>query len=99
MKQQQPQTNGQQGDWLNRLVRALHREGGLAFRDRRGELVLVTPSSKQPGYWQATWFAAGGPFRDRLAISPRRLLWQIRPSVCCLLSRQQAEYSLRQLLS
>ena len=100
MKQQPlQQANEQRGDWLNRLLRTLRLEGGLAFRARHGELVLVTPSSKQPGCWQATWFADGGPYRDRLATSPRQLLWQIRPSVLCWLTRQQAEQSLRQLLS
>lgn len=89
----------QRSDWLLRLLALLRREGGLAFRAGRGQLVLVTPSSKQPGYWQATWFAAGGPYRDRLATSPRQLLWQIRPAVSCLLSRQQADHWLRRLLS
>ena len=97
--QPQHQANEQRGDWLNRLLRTLRLEGGLAFRARQGELVLVTPSSKQPGCWQANWFADGGPYRDRLASSPRQLLWQIRPSVSCRLTRQQAEQRLRQLLN
>lgn len=100
MKRQQRQAaDDQRGDWLNRLLRTLQHEGGLAFRARHGELVLVTPSSKQPGCWQATWFSDGGPYRDRLATNPRQLLWQIRPVVSACLSRQQAEQSMRQLLS
>lgn len=94
-----PLNNHHRADWLNLQVRELQRSGGLAFRGRDGEIIIISPSSKRPGWWQATWFAAGGPYRDRLASSPRRLLWQVQPWLQTALPRQQAESSLRRMLS
>ena len=93
-----PLAHHQRPDWLEAQLRQLQQQGGMAFCDRSGEVIVISRSAKKPGWWQATWFTSGGPYRDALAPSPRRLLWQVQPWLQVYLQPQAAEARLRRLL-
>lgn len=65
--------------WLEQALFHLDQGKGLGFRDRCGDIIVITPSAKQPGNWQATWFHRGGPYRDQLDSDPRQLLLALSP--------------------
>lgn len=73
--------NSQHRCWLQRALKQLQEGKGLGFRDRCGDIVLVTPSAKSQGQWQATWFRQGGPYRDQLSADAKLLLLQLAPGL------------------